>query len=619
MIQRTFWLAIVTASLVACGGGAGDDAGGASGLNNYTAAAGGVGGTTASSCRDVRYDAAPAASGALPSGATLAITDATTKIRADAPMNAAPIAGIAAARNEYEMFQVAVRADAALSVTDVHFALPTLPTAGLSDLDRVMVYRAGYMPVTQPSNSEGAPGLWPDALIPKIDSYACEPRNAFPVSVPAGRNQSFYVEVYVPRGTPAGRYAGTLSVSGTGATGAFVHTQAVDLTVWDFTLPSTASLQNSFGFIGSELGQGHRIDLSGDAALNLSSRYALSGLRHRVAMTTGLDGPPPFVYANDRVTIDWSGYDAEVTPFMDGSAHHTGATWSAVQMRPFNPKIYATDGATGLTAYYKAWAEHFRARGWFDKLWGYTRDEPRSGDFADVKTRARAMLAADPSMRPLVTHSLDSGLTDGPGQSPIRIWTPLVNQMDRARRAAFDPYIQNGAQLWWYQSCESHGCFGEDVTGYPSYMIDASGPQNRVMEWLTFAYGIGGELYFNTMEGYFKLDDVWGTQFLFDGNGDGTLFYPGRPDRIGGSIHIPVESLRLKLIREGYEDYEYLNLLAGASGERAWLDARVAEVARGPRDFANDAQTVMRVRAALGARIEERTRGGVLRDRSDGR
>lgn len=619
MTQRTFLIALLAAGLIGCGGGAGDDAGGASGLNYYSAAGGGVGGTTASSCRGVQYATAPGATGSMPSGAALTIADATTKIRADGPMNAIPIDGIAAARNEYEMFQVALRADAPVTVTDVHFALPTLPQADLSDLDRVMVYRAGYMAVTQPSNSEGTAGLWPDALIPKIDSYACEPRNAFPVVVPAGRNQSFYIEVYVPRGTPAGRYPGTLSVSGTGANGAFVHAQQVDLTVWDFTLPSTASLQSSFGFIGSDLGQGHRLNVSGNAARDLANRYALSGLRHRIAMTTGLDAPPPYTYANGRVEIDWSGYDAEVTPFMDGSAHHTGATWSAVQMRPFNPRIYATDGAAGLTAYYQAWAEHFRAKGWFDTLWGYTRDEPRSGDFADVKTRAQAMLAADANMRPLVTHSLDNGLADGPGQSPIRIWTPLVNQMDRARRAAFDPYLQNGAELWWYQSCESHGCFGNDVTGYPSYMIDASGPQNRVMEWLTFAYGIGGELYFNTMEGYFKLNDVWDTQFLFDGNGDGTLFYPGRPDRIGGSTHIPVESLRLKLIREGYEDYEYLALLAGASGDRAWLDARIAEVARGPRDFANDAQTFMRVRAAVGARIAERTRAGVLRDRSDGR
>jgi hypothetical protein len=47
------------------------------------------------------------------------------------------------------------------------------------------------------------------------------------------------------------------------------------------------------------------------------------------------------------------------------------------------------------------------------------------------------------------------------------------------------------------------------------------------------------------------------------------LFYPGRPDRIGGKSDIPIESIRLKLIREGMEDYEYLALLARLDGRQA--------------------------------------------------
>lgn len=50
-------------------------------------------------------------------------------------------------------------------------------------------------------------------------------------------------------------------------------------------------------------------------------------------------------------------------------------------------------------------------------------------------------------------------------------------------------------------------------------------------------------------------------QLLAGGNGEGTLFYPGRPDKIGGSDHIPVSSLRLTLIREGNEDYECVTKL----------------------------------------------------------
>ena len=80
------------------------------------------------------------------------------------------------------------------------------------------------------------------------------------------------------------------------------------------------------------------------------------------------------------------------------------------------------------------------------------------------------------------------------------------------------------------------------------------------MGWLSFLYDTSGELYFEIGH---CLRTAWmSQQFAYDGNGDGTLFYPGNHQIIGGTHDIPIESLRLKLIRDGYEDYEYLKLLA---------------------------------------------------------
>jgi hypothetical protein len=91
-------------------------------------------------------------------------------------------------------------------------------------------------------------------------------------------------------------------------------------------------------------------------------------------------------------------------------------------------------------------------------------------------------------------------------------------------------------------------------------MIDASPVGNRIFQWFAWKDGIEGELYFNMDESFGRGPDPWETQLLFGGNGDGTLFYPGKPSRIGGDTDIPIESIRLKLIREGLEDYEYLRL-----------------------------------------------------------
>jgi len=44
------------------------------------------------------------------------------------------------------------------------------------------------------------------------------------------------------------------------------------------------------------------------------------------------------------------------------------------------------------------------------------------------------------------------------------------------------------------------------------------------------------------------LTTAWTDQYRFGGNGDGTLFYPGTPDRVGGTDPIPIESMRMKIL-----------------------------------------------------------------------
>ena len=111
------------------------------------------------------------------------------------------------------------------------------------------------------------------------------------------------------------------------------------------------------------------------------------------------------------------------------------------------------------------------------------------------------------------------------------------------------------------------------------------------MGWLSFEYRTTGELYYATD---IALTTAWTDQFRFGGNGDGTLFYPGTPDRVGGTDPIPIESMRLKLIRDGYQDYEYLNLLA-----QAGMRPQAMAVAKGlfPKMYAT-ATTDAQVQAA---------------------
>jgi len=111
---------------------------------------------------------------------------------------------------------------------------------------------------------------------------------------------------------------------------------------------------------------------------------------------------------------------------------------------------------------------------------------------------------------------------------------------------------------------------------------------------------------YETTQAYYALD-AWLDQWDFTGNGDGTLFYPGTTDRIGGQTPIPVASLRMKMIREGMEDYEYLKLLSDAGGAADAM--RIAEQLF-PHAYQTDAKPadLMAAREAIARQILALTR-----------
>src|SRR5262249_40839756 len=140
---------------------------------------------------------------------------------------------------------------------------------------------------------------------------------------------------------------------------------------------------------------------------------------------------------------------------------------------------------------------HFDAKTW-SGLFDYSCDEPpRACDEANWPARAaRAQAAGIPN---LVTTSYDY-LKQKQWVDLVDIVAPVAETMNDTSRASYDEFLARGPrkQLWWYQSCDSHGCGGCDagmasfdaVTGMPSYVIDSDARQNRAMEWLSFIFDV---------------------------------------------------------------------------------------------------------------------------------
>jgi hypothetical protein len=455
------------------------------------------------------------------------------------------------------------------------------------------LYRVGTIFLEQPSGPDGATGEWPDALIPARDAVYGEERRAFPVDVAEGRAQAIFVEACAPRGAGPTRLAASVKLSWLGGSAEV----PVEVRVRPFDLPPTPALATAFGFSGYSAVKGH--GRGPEAAREITRAYDLAALRRGITLFGGTQDPPSFRKEGDQVSIDWTGYDAEVAPFLDGEALPGGARWTAVELREPGGLSRAQ-----RRSYRQQWQEHFRKRGWLDRLFRYVQDEPSPAAFPQVEERAREMREDAPDVRRLVTTSWTPALPD------VDLWTPLLNCVGDP-----NPTCQRAAprsryeRLWWYQSCMSHGCSGDGkpvldpaFKGWPSYMIDAPATAARAMGTLAWLEGISGELYFDTVYAYHE-GDPWKSQWAFGGNGDGTLFYPGTPEHLGGRRDFPVESLRLVQVSRSLADHAYLTLCAQL-GDPSLARAEARALAPSLRGFSRDPRAYAQMREHLAARIE---------------
>ena len=148
----------------------------------------------------------------------------------------------------------------------------------------------------------------------------------------------------------------------------------------------------------------------------------------------------------------------------------------------------------------------------------------------------------------------------------VRRYAPRLKiLMTRVPTVEFEPFVdlvvalQNRYRTGWmtpyglYVSCVSQGSCQNGIprkpTGPPMMVVDAPTVSPRAFLWVNEMLGAQVGLYYNATE---KLSNAWRDQYCFGGNGDGTLLYPDR------SRVEPNGSIRLKMLRQGSYDVEYL-------------------------------------------------------------
>jgi len=465
---------------------------------------------------------------------------------------------LVAARNEFVSFQVALHGGQT-GMTVASLSLPSLKGPDLIGGKDITLYRETFLDITHPTTPDSQPGKWPDGLIPDVDELTGERRLAFPFTVPAGEARAIWVDVHVPPDARPGSYEGRAEV--TMSDGAHVDLR-IRLRVIDALMPSTSSLKTAYfvepralchGFTGDECSE--------DVLLRLLPLFYQLGLEHRITLVGGF---PPVTVQPAWGLKDWQTFERLWGPFLNGTTLSRLPGARVTSWRYLGP-----GSAESLLEFMK----ETHIRGWLPRAFDYVGDEPPYwSTFDDVRQRATMVRKAAPELRTLLTSEIDS-LTREDLEELVDIIVVLVNTIGQpvpggeTQRRRYDEFLaQPQRELWVYQSCASHGCGSPLVEnqpgqGWPSYMIDRPATKNRAMQWVAFLQDASGELYYQTLESF---STAWTDQYRWWGNGDGTLFYPGLPSIIGGSTQVPVPSLRLKLIRLGFQDYEWLKAVSDA-------------------------------------------------------
>jgi len=518
------------------------------------------------------------------------------------------------AKNEFELFHVVLFG----GNKGVSIALPTLTLVGGTaqiPAAEVRIYEEQPITFTRPSGIEGRSGAWPDALVPygpdtepglRLTSgswqevLTTETRRSFPVNIARNATRTFLVEIHVPPGTSTGLFHGELRVTASSGRSA-VQTIPVDLHVRSFTLPSTASLRSNLRLGVDEICRAHGDTIGSfcpdQAGFRRWARlYGRLLLDHRLSswLSDALyllpDGTPDYPTSQ-------ASFLAAYGPLIDGSDPYSrlsGARLTAIAY----PYFRSTDTDAVMASKLQAWAAFARAQGdWFDRTVFYTVDEPdfQTGGWTLSIHWANVAHGADPGFKVLLTAPIDSYASHaGVASGVANVIAPVLDQLDNRagttrygnQRPSYDAFLafDSRNELWAYQSCDSHSCTSTSdpsVYGWPSLVVDATAVQARAEPWMHYIYRATGLHYFDSV---FHLAEAWDMNGMTDltGNGDGTLLYPGTPaavsggssQGIGGTTNIPLASTRLKSLRDGLEDYEYLKLCEAAGGSTAMAIAR---------------------------------------------
>lgn len=464
---------------------------------------------------------------------------------------------IDAVRNEYESGQIVISADEKIDKLTATLGPLTGPDGPKPHLKLNFV---GYVPVkrgtvkTPPEHLVAkAPGEFPDPLMEELSA-----------SVEAGKNQSIWLTVYVPKDAVPGDYRGSIEITGDGQ----AQSVPIKVTVHNFTLPDARTLHITNWYSPNNIANAHGVELYSEAYWRWLEVWARFMADHR--QDTILIQPIDLIKGRDdgkgNLTFDFSQFDrfvelfekAGVIGIIEGG-HIAGRNgpWETPDFDGFYPAITMPDGSTRknpqvkvtseeykhfLSMFLPALQNHLEEKGWLDHYVQHLTDEPIPENAESYKKAAGYIRQYAPKLK-IIDASMCSLITGA-----IDIWVPQPKEFGE-KLSFFQEREKAGDKVWIYTCLDPKEKYMNRFIDYP--LLDV-----RLLHWVNFKYNLPGYLHWGlnywTGDPFKDLEPNWGGDTYLP-PGDSHITYPGKSG--------PLSSIRFEAMRDGIEDYELLKLL----------------------------------------------------------
>lgn len=467
------------------------------------------------------------------------------------------------AKGAYDSFQIVVPGGSS-GLSNVNVSISSLQGPGVIPSSSLNLYRELYVNVTSGSPNWGGSnqplgsGWYADPLIPFTNPANGQSLSgsgatyvAAPFSATAGQNVPIWVDLLIPANAVAGQYAGSYTVTSDQGS----VTGPISVTVWNFSMPLSPYLKSSFLFW---------------TAGNTASIEEL--LRHRLT--------PASAATSDESTLMGS-FGMNTTDV----GYYSGASAGDCSMSPA-PSVSQFQSAAsaqppGLMLYDYSADEITACANLYPTLTQWAQNMHQAG------------------IENLVTMAPTPALFNdgtGTGRSVVDIWVmlPVEYNGDTSNIATA---LNKGDAAWSYNTLV------QDAYS-PKWEIDFAPVNFRLQPgFISQSLGLTGLL-------YWRVDDFTSSPWTNPNNagtfsannypGEGMLVYPGA--QVGLNQVVP--SMRLKWLRDGVEDYDYVQILKKAGNST--LAMQIANsVAADWTNWSRDENAVMQARIEIGQAINQ--------------